>query len=65
MTEPIKNAKIIIDMQKKWPQKPIITAFIGGKLTEPAIKILEKNHIPNYSDPQRAVNAVRALVSNY
>ncbi|MBU1045726.1 CoA-binding protein [Patescibacteria group bacterium] len=64
MTEPIKNAKIIIEAQKKWPQKPIVTAFIGGKLTEPAGKILEKNHIPNYPDPYRAVRAIQSLIIN-
>jgi acetyltransferase len=65
MTEYIKNAKIIIEIQKKWPQKSIVTSFIGGKLTEPAIKVLEKNHIPNYPDPQRATIAIRALVLNH
>ncbi len=64
MTEPIKNAKIIIEAQKKWPQKPIITAFMGGRLTEPAVKILEKNHIPNFSDPYRAVRAMKSLITN-
>ncbi|MBU3964660.1 CoA-binding protein [Patescibacteria group bacterium] len=64
MTEPIKNAKIIIEAQKKWPQKPIVAAFIGGELTEPAVKILEKNHIPNYPDPRRAVIAIKSLISN-
>ena len=62
MTQPIKNAKIIIEAKKKYSKKPILTIFMGGKLTNPAIKLLEKNKIPNYSDPLRAVRAMRALI---
>ena len=62
MTEPIKNAKIIIEAKKQYPEKPIVTAFLGGKLTQPSIKLLEKNKIPNYPDPHRAVRAMRSLI---
>jgi len=63
MTEPIKNAKIIIEAKKRHPKKPIITVFMGGKLTSPSIKLLEKNKIPNYSDPIRAARAIKALIN--
>ncbi len=65
MTESIKNAKIIIKAKKKYPKKPIVTVFMGGRLTGPAIKLLEKNKIPNYSDPLRAARAIKALINNY
>lgn len=65
MTEPIKNAKIIIEAKKRYPKKPIVTVFMGGKLTNPSIKLLEKNKIPNYSDPIRAARAIRALINNH
>lgn len=61
MTKPEKNAKMIIGAQKKWQRKPIIACFMGGKLTQPGVDILEKNKIPNYSDPSRAVLALKAL----
>jgi len=63
MTKPIENAKIIIEAKKKWKEKPIICAFLGGKMSEKGIKILEKNKIPNYSDVKRAVRAMKALVN--
>jgi len=62
MTEPIKNAKIIIEARKKYPKKPIVAVFMGGKLTNPAINLLEKNKIPNYSDTIRAALAIKALI---
>ena len=62
MTETEKNSKIIIEAQKKWPHKPIICSFLGGKLTQPGIKLLEKNNIPNYPDLKRAARAINSLI---
>jgi acyl-CoA synthetase (NDP forming) len=62
MTEHIKNAKIIVDLHKKYPSKPILSCFVGGKTSEEAIKYLESHKIPNYSDTRRAVKAIRALI---
>ena len=62
MTDSLKNAKIIIEAKKKFKNKPIITAFLGEKNTREAIEFLEKNKVPNYSDPLRAVEAMRALI---
>ena len=62
MTEHDKNAKIIVDLHKKYPTKPIICCFVGGKTSKNAIEYLENNKIPNYSDTRRAVKAMRALI---
>ncbi|MFH1423585.1 MAG: CoA-binding protein [Candidatus Nealsonbacteria bacterium] len=62
MTETEKNAKIIIEARKKWFKKPILTAFLGGKITEPGVNLLEKNHIPNYRDLKDAALAMKSLI---
>ncbi|MEA3292961.1 MAG: CoA-binding protein [Patescibacteria group bacterium] len=62
MTEVEENAKIIKELKRKYPKKPIICCFMGGKYTNQGIEILEKNHIPNYLEPQRAVLAIRSLI---
>jgi acyl-CoA synthetase (NDP forming) len=61
MTEPEKNAKMITEAKKKYPEKPIICCFLGGKITKKGIDILEKNKIPNYSDLRRAVRVFKSL----
>jgi len=63
MTDSLKNAKIIIEIKKKFKNKPIVTAFLGEKNTRKAVQLLEENKIPNYSDPLEAVEAMRALIS--
>ncbi len=62
MTEHENNAKIIVELKKKYPNKPVIGCFIGGKLVGPAVKYLEDNHIPNYSDPKQAVKSIKSLI---
>ena len=64
MTKPMKDAKIVIEARKKYPQKPIITIFIGGRRVMRAIKLLETNKIPNFEEPLRAVKALKALITN-
>ncbi len=62
MTTVEKNAKIIVRIKKKWPDKSIITLFMGGKNVAKGIDILERNKIPNYFDPKEAVLAMKALI---
>ena len=62
MTDSLKNAKIIIEAKKKFKNKPIVTAFLGEKNIRKAVDLLEKNKIPNYSDPLEAVEAIKALI---
>jgi len=63
MTDTISDAKVIIKAKAKYPQKPILCMFVGGKFTNPGIELLEKNKIPNYSDPKRTVLAMKMLVN--
>lgn len=43
-------------------KKPIVTSFIGGFKVGIGIKILEKNHIPHFEYPERAVMAMKTLL---
>lgn len=62
MTEHEKNAKIIAEMKKKYPSKPVICCFLGGPLVSSSVRILEDNDIPNYPDVKRAVKSIKALI---
>lgn len=56
MTDHKENAKIVVEMRKKYPQKPIVCYFKEGKL--------EENNVPNYPDAMRAVKSIRSLIKN-
>jgi acetyltransferase len=42
--------------------KPIFTSFMGGKLVEQGVNILQDNKIPNYRFPERAVSSFNTMV---
>ncbi len=42
--------------------KPTIVCTIGGEFTQMLVKMLEADRIPSYVTPERAVNAINALI---
>jgi len=61
MTGPLEDAKIVVEAHKKFPDKPIVCVFMGGKFTDPSIQFLHLNNIPNYNDPVKGARAIAAL----
>jgi acetyl coenzyme A synthetase (ADP forming)-like protein len=43
-------------------RKPIVVCSIGGNFTQVMAKMLEEEHIPTYVTPERAINAINALL---
>jgi acetyltransferase len=64
VTEPEETAKVIVELSRRYPLKPILAIFMGGGKVEKATRILIENNIPVYDMPERAVTAVLGL-SNY
>ncbi len=65
MTDPEEDANVIIEAQKKYPDKPIICTYMGGHFTKSGIRLLEKNYIPDYNDPKKAVMAMKSLIERF
>lgn len=61
VTEVEKTAQEIIDLKKKYPEKTILTSFIGGKEVEKGITLLEGSGITNFADPARAIKVISQL----
>ncbi|RME55131.1 hypothetical protein D6777_01505 [Candidatus Woesearchaeota archaeon] len=62
MTDPVENAKVIVKLKKKYPKKPIIALFMGGKFTKAGKHYLEIYNIPVFEFPNKAVKALKALI---
>jgi acetyltransferase len=62
MTDSEKDAEVIASAQQRYPAKPIVCAFMGGKYTDKGVRKLESCGIPNYPDPERAVKAMVTLI---
>ncbi|MEM4441673.1 MAG: acetate--CoA ligase [Ignisphaera sp.] len=61
VTEPEETAKVIIELSKLYPSKPIVAVFIGGDKVEKASKMLIENNIPVYDMPEKGVIAIYGL----
>lgn len=64
MTEPELTAQYIVDTFSN-SGKPVVTSFMGGKSVENGIEILDKNRIPNFPHPERAIHALEAASKYY
>jgi len=61
MTEPVKNAKLLVACKKRFPKKPILAVFLGGKYSHDAMRFLNRHGVPQFNEPLQAVKAARAL----
>lgn len=59
--DPIELAKTLAEFKKKL-SKPIVAGFVGGADVREAIRILNKNGVPSYPSPERAVSSLAAML---
>jgi len=62
MTNPQEDARVIIEAHKKYPNKPIICVYMGGKFSKRGVMMLEAEGIPDYNDLRKAARAMWALI---
>jgi acetate---CoA ligase (ADP-forming) len=59
-SEPVETAEVIARLSAGHT-KPVVTSYMGAASLGPALKKLNEHQIPNYSFPERAVSALRAM----
>lgn len=64
VTKVVETAHAIIDVVRQH-DKPVLGCFMGEHTAELGIEILRKAKIPNYSYPEPAVEAMRAMVERW
>ncbi|MBI2143316.1 acetate--CoA ligase family protein [Candidatus Woesearchaeota archaeon] len=62
MTNSVLNAKAIVEAHKQFPDKPIISCFMGGRFSRKGMHYLDNMRIPDFNDIRKAVVAMKALV---
>ncbi|MFP4437178.1 MAG: acetate--CoA ligase alpha subunit [Chloroflexaceae bacterium] len=55
-----ETSEVIIELSAKH-SKPVLTSFMGAYSLGPALELLNRNRIPNYPFPERAVTALMAM----
>jgi acetyltransferase len=61
MTESMVTAENLLRIHESFPEKPIVTVFMGGKGVEDAQKFLLKNGIPSYDFPDKGMKTLSSL----
>jgi len=61
MTESLATARVIAEVKRRFPEKPILTVFMGGGEVEEASRYLKKIGIPCFDFPEKAVKTLSAL----
>ncbi|MCD6444834.1 acetate--CoA ligase [Candidatus Bathyarchaeota archaeon] len=62
VTQPVETAKVISEVYRSNPKKPILAVFMGGETVAEAVEILRDNGIPVYEFPEEAVKTVEGMV---
>jgi acetyltransferase len=57
----VKTAEVIVQLAQGQP-KPVLASYMGEYSIGPALELLNRNRIPNYPFPERAVAALHAMV---
>ncbi|WP_003543000.1 acetate--CoA ligase alpha subunit [Desulfotomaculum nigrificans] len=61
-TDPENIAQTIIDLNQKYPHKPILAVYMGGAVLAESAKILARARIPVFTFPEPAVNSLAGMV---
>jgi len=61
MTEPMANARLLVGAKKKFPKKPVLAVFLGGKYSRESMQYLNRHGVPQFNEPLQAVKAAAAL----
>jgi acetyl coenzyme A synthetase (ADP forming)-like protein len=64
VTKVAETANVIADVVQE-NDKPVLACFMGQNTTQVGIDILRDRKVPNYEYPERAVNAIRAMVERW
>ncbi len=64
VTKVAETANVIADVVQGH-DKPVLACFMGQNTTQVGIDILRDRKVPNYEYPERAVNAMRAMVERW
>ncbi|MBI3036331.1 acetate--CoA ligase family protein [Candidatus Woesearchaeota archaeon] len=62
MTNPVLDAKAVVEAHKLFPGKPIISCFMGGRFSRKGMHYLDNMRIPDFNDIRKAVVAIKALI---
>ncbi|MBS3983899.1 MAG: acetate--CoA ligase family protein [Dethiobacter sp.] len=62
VTEPAETAEAIVELQRRFPEKPVFAAYMGGEGLSEGCRILTAAGIPCFTFPEPALKAISGMV---
>lgn len=62
LTEPEKTAETIVDLGRKFEDKPVMAVYMGGKTLAKGKKYLTEKGVPDFTFPEPSVRALEGMV---
>ncbi len=62
VTEPEETARAVLELKKKYPDKPVFAAYMGGEGLTEGSRILSGGGIPCYTFPEPAIRSIAGMV---
>ncbi|BAF58671.1 MAG: CoA-binding protein [Pelotomaculum sp.] len=62
VTQPVETAQALIELNKAFPEKPLIAAYMGGQALAEGVRLLTENRIPCFTMPEPAIAALAGMV---
>ncbi len=63
VTEPVDTARSLIEFSRRYPEKTVISAMMGGKSLAEGAALLSSSGIPCFSMPEPAVAAIAGMTA--
>lgn len=63
VTDPANIAQRIIELHQKYPEKTLLTAYMGGVTLAEGVKMLNQAKIPVFTFPEPAVHSIAGMVN--
>jgi acetate---CoA ligase (ADP-forming) len=63
VTEPVDTARALIEFSRRYPEKTVISAMMGGKSLAEGAALLSSSGIPCFSMPEPAVAAIAGMTA--
>lgn len=61
VTDPLPTAQAIINLNRQYPEKPVLAAYMGGPILAPGAELLSKEGVPCFTFPEPAISSISGM----
>lgn len=61
VTQPVETARAMIELNRAYPDKPLIASYMGGPSLAEGTKMLSESGIPTFAMPEPAIGALAGM----